>query len=121
MNASQHLAELRAYIDRFRARCATKRWLGALFHVGVVEVIQQDLSAAHCVIAETAYSAAVHDDEAVAVLKAALSDGLTADDVPAIEQAIRLAQISAAKDREISDATTAPVFFAHAHREIAKF
>lgn len=106
MSAGLYLRELGAYLGRFRDRCQQKRWAGAEFHVGVANRIQQDLGAAHCVLSAAAHSAAVHDEEAIDVLRAALGDGLTAEDLPAIEKAIRLVKLSAAMDRQISEATS---------------
>lgn len=102
------LAELRTYLASFAARCRAARWLGALFHVGVVEKIAEDVAKTQQDAAQLNYSAEQEDREAAKLVRAALADGkVTAAELPALRRAVRLIDASAAHDRAANDLLTA--------------
>jgi TorA maturation chaperone TorD len=101
------LAELRAYLASFAARCRAARWLGALFHCGVIEKIVADVAQTEADAAQLNYSAEQEDREAAKIVRAALADGkVTPDELPSLRRAVRLIDASAAHDRAASELLT---------------
>ena len=97
------LKEVAAWLVDFTARCRAKRWVGALFWVGVTEDIVSDVVRIQRTVSAAAYAAEQEDLEAAKLIEEAACDGLTADDLPKLRQAARLARKSANRDRQICD------------------
>lgn len=102
------VAELRTYLTGFAARCRAARWYGALFHVGVVEKIAEDVATTETAAAQLNYTAEQEDREAAKLVRAVLADGkVTVAELPTLRRAARLIDASAAHDRAANELLTA--------------
>lgn len=62
--------ELRSYLAHHAAVCRSKRWLGSLFHVGVTELIAEDVAKNEERQAARAHRAELADIEAKRAIEA---------------------------------------------------
>lgn len=100
--------ELRSYLGTFAARCRAARWLGALFHVGVVSDIAAEVAETTEAAARISYTAEQEDREAAKLLRGVLADGkVTPDEIPALKRAARLVNASAEHGRAAHTMLTA--------------
>lgn len=92
-----------AYLRTFDLRCLAQRWWAPRFHLGVLADIFADL--ARWIRARSAVATAAEREDlaALAVLNAAIADGvLNAADLPRIRTALRHIERSAALDARLS-------------------
>lgn len=102
------VAELRKYLAGFSARCRSSGWFGALFHVGVVAKIAEDVEANERKSARLTYAAEQEDHEAAAIVRRVLADNrVSPAEVPELRKALRLVNASAAHDRAAVESLTA--------------
>lgn len=100
------LSELRNYLRRFGARCRAMRWLGALFHVRVVEHIASDLETSHRRIGQAAYTNEQAQLGLAAEIREMLADGIIdRDELGRLRLAPKTLNRCAERSHAIAEAT----------------
>jgi hypothetical protein len=102
------IAEQARWLALKAASLRAARLYRQLCALTVAQDIAAEQAAVCASLSATAYAAEQADLEAVRVLEDAARDGLTADDLPAVEKAVCHIRRSAAADHALAEATTLP-------------
>ncbi len=97
------ITELRGQLAALSLRCRTRRWFGALFHVGVSEDIAADIVREERRKADLAYAAEQADLEAVKDIQRFIANGNRPADIPILKRALRQIHRSGRLDHNLCD------------------